>query len=292
MVVPTGTLAASSGPLLEVVKVSDFPLPAALFSLIALVAVSNSALINLIMGSRLVYGMANRGIVPRLLGKVHHGRRTPVMAILFVALIGVVLVSTADVEALGATTAALLLGVFTLVNVTVLVLRRDRVEHPHFVAPTVMPVLGPSSARPAHAPGGKRVGEGGRVAADRRRPVVGEPGDQRPGRDTEGRRTRVARRVGGIIVRWLNEMRGPQYNADVSEAVNRPAVCTRSTSGGSRAGSSPSRSNRAANQVRSPALQRAPGGFFRIFPLDRGRTPVHTRLRIARGGVTWVCCCT
>jgi APA family basic amino acid/polyamine antiporter len=142
MVVPTGTLAASSGPLLEVVKVSGFPLPAALFSLIALVAVSNSALINLIMGSRLVYGMANQGIVPRLFGKVHHGRRTPVMAILFVALIGVVLVSTADVEALGATTAALLLGVFTLVNVTVLVLRRDRVEHPHFVTPTVMPVLG------------------------------------------------------------------------------------------------------------------------------------------------------
>jgi APA family basic amino acid/polyamine antiporter len=142
MVVPTGTLAASSGPLLEVVKVSGFPLPAALFSLIALVAVSNSALINLIMGSRLVYGMANQGIVPRLFGRVHHGRRTPVMAILFVALIGVVLVSTADVEALGATTAALLLGVFTLVNVTVLVLRRDRVEHPHFVAPTVMPVLG------------------------------------------------------------------------------------------------------------------------------------------------------
>jgi APA family basic amino acid/polyamine antiporter len=142
MVVPTDRLAASSGPLLEVVKVSGSPVPAALFSLIALVAVSNSALINLIMGSRLMYGMANQGIVPRLFGKVHSARRTPLPSIVFVALIGAVLVSTADVEALGATTAALLLAVFTLVNVSVLVLRKDRVEHTHFVAPRALPVLG------------------------------------------------------------------------------------------------------------------------------------------------------
>jgi basic amino acid/polyamine antiporter, APA family len=36
----------------------------------------------------------------------------------------------------------LLLFVFTIVNVAVLVLRRERVEHEHFHAPLVFPVLG------------------------------------------------------------------------------------------------------------------------------------------------------
>jgi hypothetical protein len=36
----------------------------------------------------------------------------------------------------------LLLGVFTVVNIAVLVLRRDPVDHKHFVAPTIFPVIG------------------------------------------------------------------------------------------------------------------------------------------------------
>ena len=58
-----------------------------------------------------------------------------------IGFIGIGLVSTQKVEALGAMTAAFLLAVFTLVNITVLVLRRDRVRHEHFTAPTVIPVL-------------------------------------------------------------------------------------------------------------------------------------------------------
>ncbi len=46
------------------------------------------------------------------------------------------------VALLGGTTSLLLLAVFTVVNVTVLVLRKDRVEHDHFRTPTALPVLG------------------------------------------------------------------------------------------------------------------------------------------------------
>jgi intracellular septation protein A len=38
--------------------------------------------------------------------------------------------------------ATLLLCVFTVVNIAVLVLRRDRVDHKHFCTPTFLPVLG------------------------------------------------------------------------------------------------------------------------------------------------------
>ncbi|MHC5261039.1 APC family permease [Streptomyces sp. UC4497] len=135
-------LEASSGPLLEVVKAGGVDFPHKLFALIALFAVTNSALINIMMASRLCYGMANERILPSAMGRVLPKRRTPVVGIVFVSLLAVGLVSTGEIEGLGDTTSFLLLCVFAVVNVAVLVLRRDPVDHRHFRTPTVLPVLG------------------------------------------------------------------------------------------------------------------------------------------------------
>jgi amino acid transporter len=139
-------LADSSGPLLLVVKESGVEFPAKLFALIALFAVSNSALINLMMASRLCYGLANERVLPKLMGRVLPGRRTPIVGIVFVCLLAVGLVSTGEIEGLGDTTSFLLLCVFAVVNVAVLVLRKDRVAHPHFRTPTWLAVLGAVTA--------------------------------------------------------------------------------------------------------------------------------------------------
>ncbi|MCC3653537.1 APC family permease [Streptomyces sp. S07_1.15] len=139
-------LEGSSGPLLEVVKAGGVDFPPELFALIALFAVTNSALINMMMASRLVYGMANERILPRAMGRVLPIRRTPVTGIAFTTLLTLGLVSTGEIEGLGDTTAFLLLCVFALVNVSVLVLRRDRVEHRHFRTPTALPLLGAVTA--------------------------------------------------------------------------------------------------------------------------------------------------
>ncbi|MFC8915125.1 APC family permease [Streptomyces sp. NPDC057116] len=136
------TLEKSSGPLLEVVKAGGLDFPPKAFALIALFAVTNSALINIMMASRLCYGMANERILPRAMGRVLPVRRTPVVGIVFVSLLAIGLVSTGEIEGLGDTTAFLLLCVFAVVNIAVLVLRRDRVAHDHFRTPTVLPVLG------------------------------------------------------------------------------------------------------------------------------------------------------
>ncbi|MBT2396803.1 APC family permease [Streptomyces sp. ISL-100] len=140
------TLQKSSGPLLEVVKAGGVDFPPKLFALIALFAVTNSALINIMMASRLCYGMANERILPRGMGRVLSRRRTPVVGIVFVSLLAIGLVSTGEIEGLGDTTAFLLLCVFAVVNVAVLVLRRDRVAHQHFRTPTALPVLGAITA--------------------------------------------------------------------------------------------------------------------------------------------------
>ncbi|WP_285585351.1 APC family permease [Herbidospora sp. NBRC 101105] len=142
MLVDTETLKNSSGPLLEVVKVAGLEFPPKLFALIALLAVGNTALINMLMASRLVYGMAREGIVPKVFGAVHASRATPWVAIVFTVAIAVVLVCTGDVGGLADTTVLLLLCVFTIVNIAVLVLRRETVDHDHFHAPSWAPALG------------------------------------------------------------------------------------------------------------------------------------------------------
>ncbi|WP_436520782.1 APC family permease [Actinoplanes sp. HUAS TT8] len=140
--VPPAQLGQGETPLLKVVQAGAPGFPLSVFAWITMFAVANSALINMMMASRLLYGMANEGVLPRILGRVHPTRRTPWVGIVFTTLIAFGLIWLADLTALGGTTALLLLCVFTVVNVAVLVLRRDRVEHRHFRAPTVIPVLG------------------------------------------------------------------------------------------------------------------------------------------------------
>ena len=142
MAVPTDQLVESDGPLLEVVSQGPLAMSTKVFAAIALFALTNGALINLIMASRLVYGMSREGIVPKALGRVHEGRRTPYVAIVFTASLAAALVLVGDLETLADTTVLLLLFVFVCVNTAVLVLRRDPVDHDHFRAPTIVPVLG------------------------------------------------------------------------------------------------------------------------------------------------------
>ncbi|ANY22340.1 APC family permease [Gordonia terrae] len=149
-IVPVGVLAESETPLVDVVQTAapDFPM-SDLLPWISMFAVANTALINMMMASRLLYGMAKQGVLPKFLAYVHPGRRTPFAAIVFTTVIALCLLTyvSADPEGsivglLGGTTALLLLAVFTVVNVSVLVLRKDKVGHNHFRTYTPIAVLG------------------------------------------------------------------------------------------------------------------------------------------------------
>jgi basic amino acid/polyamine antiporter, APA family len=149
--VPIGDLTASKTPLVDVVEAAAPGLPiGTLFPFITMFAVSNTALINMLMASRLIYGMARQHVLPPVLGSVHKTRRTPWVAILFTTVIAFGLIfyvsafaSDSAISVLGGTTSLLLLAVFAMVNVAVLVLRRDVVASGgHFKTPTVLPVIG------------------------------------------------------------------------------------------------------------------------------------------------------
>lgn len=148
--VPVGELAGNDTPLVTVVQTAapDFPI-SAVIPFISLFAVANTALLNMLMASRLLYGMSKQGVLPPFLSKVLPNRRTPWAAIVFTAAIALILITYISLDPkspiallLGGTTSLLLLAVFAVVNVAVLVLRKDTVEHKHFHTPRVLPVVG------------------------------------------------------------------------------------------------------------------------------------------------------
>ncbi len=125
---------ASEGrALLEVVRIGapDFPIDK-VFPFLAVFAVANTSLINMLMASRLIYGMAQQDVLPRSLGKVSPNTRAPYAGIIFSTLLalGLILYVSEKAESevvinLASVTSLLLLGVFTIVNIACLVLRRD-----------------------------------------------------------------------------------------------------------------------------------------------------------------------
>lgn len=141
---------ASEGrALLEVVRVGapDFPIDR-IFPFLAVFAVANTALINMLMASRLLYGMANQDVLPRVLGRVSPRRKAPYAGIAFSTVLALGLIvyvaSRAEDEVvlnLSSVTSFLLLSVFLIVNVACLVLRRDAGRAGGFRSPGLTPAL-------------------------------------------------------------------------------------------------------------------------------------------------------
>ena len=144
-VVPTGQLAGSEVALLEVVRTGLPSFPGWLFAIIACIAITNTCLVALITSSRIMYGMAKEGAVPRIFARTHRSRRSPWIAIVFTTLVAVILivgVGEEGVSTLANATVAFLLSVFALVCLCALLLRRDNVPQEHYTAPTVLLALG------------------------------------------------------------------------------------------------------------------------------------------------------
>ena len=110
-------------------------------------AVANTVLINYIMGSRMLYGMARQGLLPAVLGRIHGKRHTPHVAILTLLVLVLVLAVSGGEDAVkqlaSATALLLLLFSFMVVNSALVVLKlRPGEPHGQFEVPVFVPVLG------------------------------------------------------------------------------------------------------------------------------------------------------
>jgi amino acid transporter len=142
-VVPWQELAEAPGPITAVMERAAPSVPPLLFTVITLFAVANTALVNYVTASRLIYGMARLGLLPQRLGNVHAARRTPHLAVaaLFLVLAPLALLGT--ITELAAATVLLLLLVFTVVNGALFILKgRDGEKRGRFEIPRALPALG------------------------------------------------------------------------------------------------------------------------------------------------------
>jgi amino acid transporter len=114
-----------------------------LITLIGMLAVVNGALIQMIMASRVLYGMSDRGWLPAVLGRVHPTTRTPLQATGLVALLVLVFATSSTTEGLAKATSFALLLVFALCNLALWRLKGRTDQPPGVIdVPRWVPALG------------------------------------------------------------------------------------------------------------------------------------------------------
>jgi amino acid transporter len=120
---PPAALAASDAPLAAVYTAASGR-PAVVLSLVGMVAVMNGALIQIIMASRILYGMSREGWLPAGLSRVARGTATPVLATGVAGLLVLLLALAVPLVSLAKTTSAMVLVVFSLINLSLLQIKR------------------------------------------------------------------------------------------------------------------------------------------------------------------------
>lgn len=136
------TLASSDAPLATVYTAATGREPRILGA-IGVVAILNGLLIQLIMASRILYGMSRRGWLPKALGRVDERRRTPVTATAVAAVVVLGLSWWLPVGELASATSFVVLGVFCTVNLALVRIRRADGDAPRGRrVSVVVPVLG------------------------------------------------------------------------------------------------------------------------------------------------------
>lgn len=141
--VPPAELARSPAPLALVFqRLTGLPLQ--VLGAIAIVATINGIIVHMIMIGRVLYGLADQGSLPALLGRVSARTGTPIVATLFA--VGAILILALGVPLTGLAewTSRLTLGIFALVNLALLRIKAAESVPPAgvFVVPMWVPAAG------------------------------------------------------------------------------------------------------------------------------------------------------
>ncbi|MEM8766453.1 MAG: APC family permease [Pseudomonadota bacterium] len=95
----------------------------ATIALLSMLSVTNSALAQIVMVSRVVYGMARAGNAPAAFARIHPTRQTPLIATALTVLIILVLATSFPLLTLAKATSLVILVIFTLINLALLRLK-------------------------------------------------------------------------------------------------------------------------------------------------------------------------
>ena len=133
------TLSSSTAPLAMVYEKATGK-KAVILSLIGMFAVINGVLIQIIMVSRILYGMSSTGWLPKFLSAVNATTATPINATAVTSLSIFVLILFLPLITLAQSTSFLILIIFTLVNISLI---RIKLKHPHPEGIKIYPIWVP-----------------------------------------------------------------------------------------------------------------------------------------------------
>ena len=113
-------------------------------TLIAIVATLNGVIIQMIMASRVLYGLGKQGSLPAIFSKISAKTQTPVFSTLFVVAIILVFALIFPIESLAEMTSRVALTVFTLINLSLVRIKwcGEKAEEGIFHVGIWVPVLG------------------------------------------------------------------------------------------------------------------------------------------------------
>lgn len=135
-------LAASEAPLAQIYELHTGE-KSVVIIIIGMFSIINGALIQMIMASRVLYGLSSRGQLPEPLGVVHHRTRTPLLATTVVTVIVLILALLGRLGSLAEATSVIMLTIFSIVNLALWRIKR-RDPHPADVRifPIWIPIIG------------------------------------------------------------------------------------------------------------------------------------------------------
>jgi len=133
---PPAEFSSSEAPLAHIYEYHTGD-KAIVISIIGMFAIINGALIQMIMTSRVLYGLSSRGQLPDLLGVVHHRTRTPLFATAVVTVIVLILALTGRLASLAEAAAIIMLTIFSMVNLSLWRIKR---RDPHPVDVRIYPI--------------------------------------------------------------------------------------------------------------------------------------------------------
>ena len=119
----------SSRPLADVMSQTVGDRSAKLMAAIALISTSSTVLLALTSASRMIYGTATSGNLPKVFASVYQ-RRTPLPALLASTVVAVALILFGDISLLAGATDVLIYVLFVVVNLVVIILRKRMPNHP------------------------------------------------------------------------------------------------------------------------------------------------------------------
>lgn len=140
--VPPAELAASKAPLL-LVYTREAGNAAFFLTIIGITAAVNGVIVQVIMGSRILFGLSKQGWIDTRLAAVNKDTKTPLVATVLVVALMIIACVALPLVSLARLTSLIVLGIFALVNISLVVIKRRHPNHKGLITvPVLIPYLG------------------------------------------------------------------------------------------------------------------------------------------------------